>query len=81
MLSKVNITECDLKVNCNCFLCQLPYFKTNFYCRVCPFIKPVGKNCVVEKKEDQCCPTISCPPGKFVGQNSDAGWICIKIVG
>ena len=32
--------------------------------RVCPFIKPVGKNCVVEKQEDQCCPTISCPPGQ-----------------
>ena len=33
-------------------------------CRVCPFIKPVGKNCVVEKKDNQCCPTISCPPGQ-----------------
>jgi hypothetical protein len=34
------------------------------FLRVCPFIKPVGKNCIVEKREDQCCPTISCPPGK-----------------
>ena len=33
------------------------------YLRVCPFIKPVGKNCVVEKREDQCCPTIMCPEG------------------
>jgi len=32
------------------------------FLRVCPFIKPVGKNCVVEKREDQCCPSISCPP-------------------
>ena len=32
--------------------------------RVCPFIKPVGQNCVVEKKDNQCCPTISCPPGQ-----------------
>jgi len=31
------------------------------YLRVCPFIKPVGKNCVVEKRDDQCCPTIMCP--------------------
>ena len=33
------------------------------YLRVCPFIKPVGKNCVVEKRDDQCCPTIMCPQG------------------
>jgi len=31
------------------------------YLRVCPFIKPVGRNCVVEKRDDQCCPTIMCP--------------------
>ena len=36
------------------------------YLRVCPFIKPVGKNCVVEKREDQCCPTIMCPEGKNI---------------
>ena len=35
------------------------------YLNVCPFIKPVGKNCVVEKRDDQCCPTIMCPQGKF----------------
>ena len=35
------------------------------YLRVCPFIKPVGKNCVVEKRDDQCCPTIMCPQGKL----------------
>ena len=39
------------------------YLETLFS-RVCPFIKPVGKNCVVEKAEDQCCPSISCPPGQ-----------------
>ena len=31
------------------------------YLNVCPFIKPVGKNCVVEHRDDQCCPTIMCP--------------------
>ena len=36
------------------------------YLRVCPFIKPVGKNCVVEKRDDQCCPTIMCPQGKSI---------------
>ena len=32
----------------------------------------MGKNCVVEKAEDQCCPTISCPPGKYIC--STGGW-------
>ena len=41
--------------------------------RVCPFIKPVGKNCVVEKAEDQCCPTISCPPGECYMSNKYLG--------
>ena len=41
--------------------------------RVCPFIKPVGKNCVVEKAEDQCCPTISCPPGECYMSNTYLG--------
>uniref|UniRef100_A0A0K2URE1 Putative LOC100877061 [Megachile rotundata] n=1 Tax=Lepeophtheirus salmonis TaxID=72036 RepID=A0A0K2URE1_LEPSM len=31
------------------------------YLRVCPFIKPVGQKCIIEKNEDQCCPTITCP--------------------
>ena len=35
------------------------------YLRVCPFIKPVGRNCVVEKRDDQCCPTIMCPEGNL----------------
>ena len=34
------------------------------FLKVCPYIKPVGKHCVVEKKPDQCCPTIKCPQGK-----------------
>merc|ERR1719410_2572120 len=44
-------------LNCTCHNQMLMCFL-----RVCPFIKPVGKNGVVEKQEDQCCPTISCPP-------------------
>ena len=40
------------------------------YLRVCPFIKPVGKNCVVEKRDDQCCPTIMCPEGNHYLKNT-----------
>lgn len=38
------------------------------YLRVCPFTKPIGQDCTVEKREDQCCPIITCPEGmnKFV---------------
>lgn len=33
------------------------------YLRVCPFTKPIGQDCIVEKREDQCCPIITCPEG------------------
>lgn len=35
------------------------------YLRVCPFTKPIGQDCVIEKREDQCCPIITCPEGKW----------------
>lgn len=35
------------------------------YLRVCPFTKPIGEECTVEKREDQCCPIITCPEGKI----------------
>ncbi|KAF5269660.1 hypothetical protein FQA39_LY08583 [Lamprigera yunnana] len=31
------------------------------YLRVCPFTKAIGQDCKVEKRPDQCCPTITCP--------------------
>ncbi|XP_017871483.1 PREDICTED: mucin-2 [Drosophila arizonae] len=31
------------------------------YLRVCPFTKPIGQDCIVEKREDQCCPIVTCP--------------------
>lgn len=34
------------------------------YLRVCPFTKPIGEECTVEKREDQCCPIITCPEGE-----------------
>lgn len=33
------------------------------YLRVCPFTKAIGQDCIVEKREDQCCPVITCPTG------------------
>ncbi|CAH0720853.1 unnamed protein product, partial [Brenthis ino] len=31
------------------------------YLRVCPFSKPIGQDCTVEKRADQCCPIVTCP--------------------
>ncbi|XP_077294072.1 tenectin [Arctopsyche grandis] len=31
------------------------------YLRVCPFTKPIGQDCKVENRGDQCCPIITCP--------------------
>ncbi|XP_055297229.1 titin [Sitodiplosis mosellana] len=31
------------------------------YLKVCPFTKPIGQDCTIEKREDQCCPIITCP--------------------
>lgn len=33
------------------------------YLKVCPFTKPIGQDCTIEKREDQCCPIITCPEG------------------
>ncbi|KAH9630681.1 hypothetical protein HF086_003972 [Spodoptera exigua] len=31
------------------------------YLRVCPFTKAIGQDCTVEKRDDQCCPIVTCP--------------------
>lgn len=51
----------QIKTNEPCLNCTCKNQMLMCYLNVCPFIKPVGKNCVVEKHEDQCCPTIMCP--------------------
>lgn len=38
------------------------------YLKVCPFTKPIGQDCTIEKREDQCCPIITCPEGKYTTQ-------------
>ncbi|ODM95705.1 Kielin/chordin-like protein, partial [Orchesella cincta] len=43
-------------LNCTCHNSMLMC-----YLRVCPFTKPIGQDCTIEKKPDQCCPVISCP--------------------
>jgi hypothetical protein len=46
-------------LNCTCQGGMLMCFL-----KVCPFAKPVGKNCIVEKDPNECCPRIICPEGE-----------------
>ena len=46
-------------LNCTCQNNMLMCFL-----KVCPYVKPVGKGCTVEKDPKSCCPKITCPQGK-----------------
>ncbi|GFS57908.1 uncharacterized protein NPIL_577821 [Nephila pilipes] len=43
-------------LNCTCMNSMLMC-----YLRICPFVKPVGEECIVEREEGDCCPKIWCP--------------------
>ncbi|XP_035210732.1 LOW QUALITY PROTEIN: serine-rich adhesin for platelets-like [Stegodyphus dumicola] len=43
-------------LNCTCLNSMLMC-----YLRICPFIKPVGEECIIERDEGDCCPKIWCP--------------------
>lgn len=45
-------------LNCTCTNSMLMC-----YLRVCPFIKPLGENCIITKNDGECCPSITCPEG------------------
>lgn len=46
-------------LNCTCQDAMLMCFL-----KVCPFTKPIGQDCTIEKRPDQCCPIITCPEGR-----------------
>lgn len=48
-------------LNCTCHDSMLMCFL-----KVCPFAKPVGQDCVIEKRPDQCCPIITCPERTYI---------------
>ena len=31
------------------------------YLRVCPYVRPLGDKCIIEKIPGECCPRITCP--------------------
>ncbi|XP_017486039.1 PREDICTED: F-box/WD repeat-containing protein 7-like, partial [Rhagoletis zephyria] len=43
-------------LNCTCTNSMLMC-----YLRVCPFVKPLGEKCIIEKEDGECCPRITCP--------------------
>ncbi|GBM29428.1 hypothetical protein AVEN_143910-1 [Araneus ventricosus] len=43
-------------LNCTCLNSMLMC-----YLRICPFVKPVGEECIIEREEGDCCPKIWCP--------------------
>ncbi|KAF2362772.1 hypothetical protein FHG87_006473 [Trinorchestia longiramus] len=43
-------------LNCTCHNSMLMC-----YLKVCPFSKPIGLDCKIEKSPEQCCPVITCP--------------------
>lgn len=47
-------------LNCTCHDSMLMCFL-----KVCPFAKPIGQDCQIEKRPDQCCPIITCPERKW----------------
>ncbi|GFS37002.1 uncharacterized protein TNIN_76851 [Trichonephila inaurata madagascariensis] len=52
-------------LNCTCLNSMLMC-----YLRICPFVKPVGEECIVEREEGDCCPKIWCPEVIKVKDNS-----------
>lgn len=45
-------------LNCSCVNSMLMC-----YLRVCPYVRPIGDKCIIEKVPGDCCPRITCPDG------------------
>ena len=46
-------------LNCSCVNSMLMC-----YLRVCPYVRPIGDKCIIEKVAGDCCPRITCPDGE-----------------
>ncbi len=55
----------QIETNETCLNCTCHNQMLMCFLNVCPFIKPVGKNCVIEKRDDECCASVKCPHGEF----------------
>lgn len=53
-----------IETNDPCMNCSCTNAAMMCYLRVCPFIKPLGENCHMEKHVGDCCPKYWCPEGR-----------------
>lgn len=51
----------QIQTNEPCLNCTCVNSMLMCYLRVCPFIRPVDENCLVEKVPGECCPRVTCP--------------------
>ncbi|XP_022237550.1 mucin-3A-like [Limulus polyphemus] len=56
----------QIATNEPCLNCTCNNSMLMCYLRVCPFVRPVDEDCIVEKEEGECCPKITCPEGCYL---------------
>ncbi|RWS27872.1 mucin-3A-like protein [Leptotrombidium deliense] len=56
----------QIETNEPCLNCTCVNSMLMCYLRVCPFIRPIGERCLIEKIPGECCPKITCPDGTKV---------------
>lgn len=54
----------QIETNEPCLNCTCVNSMLMCYLRVCPFVRPLGEKCIIEKVPGECCPKITCPDGK-----------------
>lgn len=54
----------QIETNEPCLNCTCVNSMLMCYLRVCPFVRPLGERCIIEKVPGDCCPKITCPDGE-----------------
>ncbi|RWS15314.1 mucin-17-like protein [Dinothrombium tinctorium] len=60
----------QIETNEPCLNCSCVNSMLMCYLRVCPFIRPLGERCIIEKVPGECCPKIICPDVKIKDRNA-----------
>ena len=53
----------QIETNEPCLNCSCVNSMLMCYLRVCPYVRPIGDKCIIEKVPGDCCPRITCPDG------------------
>jgi hypothetical protein len=54
----------EIETNEPCLNCSCVNSMLMCYLRVCPYVRPLGDKCIIEKIAGECCPRITCPDGE-----------------